>query len=163
MAEQEVDIKTTRRSAHEILEQVIKNGRDELDRSTRALAFSGVAGGLTMGLTGLSVAIVQSTLGEGKWQVSRDGGDFPKWTAGGKEIVFQAPPMGTSKMAVDAATNGDAFEPGIPKVLFRAPVDFGWDVSADGKRFMLSIPPMVQQSSQIPITVVLNWPALLKK
>jgi formate/nitrite transporter FocA (FNT family) len=56
------------RSAHEILEQVIKNGHEELDRSTHALAFSGIAGGMTMGLTGLGVAIAQSTLGEGQWQ-----------------------------------------------------------------------------------------------
>jgi formate/nitrite transporter FocA (FNT family) len=34
----------------------------------RALAFSGVAGGMTMGLTGLSVAIVQSMLGPGRIQ-----------------------------------------------------------------------------------------------
>ncbi|HEX5432248.1 MAG TPA: protein kinase [Bryobacteraceae bacterium] len=102
-------------------------------------------------------------LGEGKWQISRDGGTSPRWTAAGKEIVFQAPPTGTLKMAVNVTANGDGFEPGIPKLLFRAPVDFGWDATADGKRFMLSIPPMVQQSSQIPITVVLNWPALLKK
>ncbi len=39
--------------------------RDELARSSRALAFSGFAGGLTMGLTGLSVAIVRATLGGG--------------------------------------------------------------------------------------------------
>jgi hypothetical protein len=41
-------------------------------------------------------------------------------------------------------------------------MDFGgWDVSADGQRF-LSSAPQVQQPA-LPITVVLNWPALLKK
>jgi formate/nitrite transporter FocA (FNT family) len=68
MSEQEVELRSTRRSAQEILEQVIENGHEELNRSTRALAFSGVAGGMTMGLTGLGVAIAQSALGEGQWQ-----------------------------------------------------------------------------------------------
>jgi formate-nitrite transporter family protein len=65
MAEQKVAIDSTRRSAPQILEQVAKNGREELDRSPHALAFSGVAGGFTMGLTGMAVAIAQATLGPG--------------------------------------------------------------------------------------------------
>ena len=67
MSDEQVELKSTRRSAHEILEQVIENGHEELDRSTHALALSGIAGGMTMGLTGLGVAIAQSTLGEGQW------------------------------------------------------------------------------------------------
>lgn len=59
----EVELKSTRRSAPEILEQVVRNGREELDRSTKALAFSGIAGGFAMGLTGLSVAVVRAALG----------------------------------------------------------------------------------------------------
>ncbi len=47
---------TQRRSAHEIFQGAIDNARDELDRTSRALGFSGFAGGLTMGLTGLAVA-----------------------------------------------------------------------------------------------------------
>ena len=68
MADKQVELRSTRRSALEILEQVIENGHEELNRSTHALAFSGVAGGMTMGLTGLGVAIAQSTLGPGQWQ-----------------------------------------------------------------------------------------------
>ncbi len=59
---------TTRRSAHEIFEKVAENASDELKRSSRALAFSGVAGGMGMGLTGLAVAVVQSIIGSGPWQ-----------------------------------------------------------------------------------------------
>ena len=65
MPDRKVEIDSTRRSASQILEQVSKNGREELGRSSHALAFSGVAGGLTMGLTGLSVAIARATLGPG--------------------------------------------------------------------------------------------------
>jgi len=63
MAEKKVALDSTRRSASQILEQVITNGRDELERASKALAFSGVAGGITMGITGLSVAIASATLG----------------------------------------------------------------------------------------------------
>jgi formate-nitrite transporter family protein len=59
---------SNRRSAHEILEGVLKNAREELGRSTLALAFSGTAGGLTMGLTGLGVAIARAHLGPGSVQ-----------------------------------------------------------------------------------------------
>ena len=53
---------TVRRTAHEIFERVEDNAHEELRRSTQALAFSGLAGGLTMGLTGLSVAVALATL-----------------------------------------------------------------------------------------------------
>jgi formate/nitrite transporter FocA (FNT family) len=51
---------------HEIFEGVSRNAREELNRSSRALAFSGLAGGVTMGLTGLAVAIAQAVLGSGQ-------------------------------------------------------------------------------------------------
>jgi len=54
---------STRRSAHEIFEQVVKNAREELSRSVPGLLFSGFAGGIGMGLTGLSVALALSYLG----------------------------------------------------------------------------------------------------
>ena len=57
-----------RRSPHEILIGVMNNAREELGRSTPALAFSGLAGGLTMGLTGLGVAIARAHLGPGSVQ-----------------------------------------------------------------------------------------------
>jgi len=55
----------TRLTAQEIFDAAIDNARDELSRSSSALSFSGLAGGLTMGLTGLSVSIVTALLGTG--------------------------------------------------------------------------------------------------
>ena len=52
-----------RRSARQIFEQVVKNGREELSRPVPSLMFSGFAGGMGMGLTGLSVALALSYLG----------------------------------------------------------------------------------------------------
>jgi formate/nitrite transporter FocA (FNT family) len=54
---------TRRLTAAEILEGAVDNARDELRRSSQKLAFSGVAGGLTMGLTGLGVASMRALLG----------------------------------------------------------------------------------------------------
>ena len=52
-----------RPNAEEIYEQVSRNARHELDRPSIALAISGLAGGITMGLTALSISIVTGTLG----------------------------------------------------------------------------------------------------
>jgi formate-nitrite transporter family protein len=59
---------SNRRTAHQILETVIQGARDELARSTVGLLFSGFAGGLSMGLTGLGVALALSYLGDGPVQ-----------------------------------------------------------------------------------------------
>jgi formate/nitrite transporter FocA (FNT family) len=56
-----------RPTANEIFAQVSRNARHELQRPVRALAISGIAGGLTMGLTGLSVSAVQAALGGAPW------------------------------------------------------------------------------------------------
>jgi len=59
---------TRRLTAHEIFRAAVENAREEVKRSPRTLAFSGVAGGMTLGLTGLSVAAVHSLIGHGGWQ-----------------------------------------------------------------------------------------------
>jgi formate/nitrite transporter FocA (FNT family) len=55
---------TLRRTAHEIFEHVEDNAHEELRRSTHALAFSGFAGGFSMGITGLGVAAAMAGLGD---------------------------------------------------------------------------------------------------
>lgn len=52
-----------RRTAHEIFERVEHSAHAELKRSTHALAFSGLAGGFSMGLSGLAVAATMVALG----------------------------------------------------------------------------------------------------
>ncbi len=54
---------STRRSAHQIFEAVAKNAREEISRPVIGLLFSGFAGGIGMGLTGLGVALALSYLG----------------------------------------------------------------------------------------------------
>jgi formate/nitrite transporter FocA (FNT family) len=55
-----------RLTAHEIYEHVVKAGREELTRPLGQLAWSGVTGGLLMGLSGLGVALMRSFLGDGE-------------------------------------------------------------------------------------------------
>jgi formate-nitrite transporter family protein len=60
---EETSPESRRLTAAEIFNAATGSARDELRRSNQKLAFSGVAGGLTMGLTGLAVAIVRSLYG----------------------------------------------------------------------------------------------------
>ena len=59
---------STRRSAQQIFDVVVESAREELARSAGALIFSGLAGGISMGLTGLAVALALSYLGDGPIQ-----------------------------------------------------------------------------------------------
>jgi formate-nitrite transporter family protein len=52
-----------RPTADEIYEQASRNARREFDRSVIGLFISGLAGGITMGLTALSTPIVIAVLG----------------------------------------------------------------------------------------------------
>lgn len=58
---------SARPQAGEILQRVIADARDELDRSTVGLGFSGFAAGLTMGLSGLGVAVLAHFLPQQHW------------------------------------------------------------------------------------------------
>jgi formate-nitrite transporter family protein len=57
-----------RLTAQEIFDNAAEAAKDELSRTSPALAVSGLAGGVTMGLTGLGVAVARSHLGTGDWQ-----------------------------------------------------------------------------------------------
>jgi formate-nitrite transporter family protein len=59
-----VQAELDRPTADEIYEQVSRNARHELDRTAIGLTISGLAGGITMGLTALSTSIVVAQLGQ---------------------------------------------------------------------------------------------------
>ena len=58
--------------------------------------------------------------------------------------------------------SGHAKMAGEPKELFMTLQNAGWDVSGDGKRFLMSVAP-TRQNTQAPITLVRNWQADLKR
>jgi hypothetical protein len=97
-------------------------------------------------------------------QVSIGGGSQPAWRADGKEIFYVA---GDGKMmSVSVEPDGASPKLRLPKPLFPTRLEFGsffrqYDVSADGNRFLLAQP--LEESTSVPITVIVNWPELLKK
>jgi hypothetical protein len=64
-------------------------------------------------------------------------------------------------MAVEIRS-GSKFDAGVPKALFDVRMDGGawFDVSKDGK---FLIPSQVQSAATVPMTVVVNWQAGLKR
>ena len=102
----------------------------------------------------------ESSSAGGKWQVSRDGGQLPKWRADGKELIFRS--LEGQPMAVQINTNS-TFQAGIPEPLFTMPEIVGsWDVTSDGQRFLVSVPKQQQERDSF-INVVVNWQATLKQ
>ena len=59
---------TRRLTANEIFDAATENARSELKRPLLGLLFSGLAGGTTLGLTGIGVASIRAALGNGGWQ-----------------------------------------------------------------------------------------------
>jgi serine/threonine protein kinase len=100
----------------------------------------------------------------GKWQISASGGNEPVWSRDGKELFYITSPG--KLMAVEVNTVSATFQAGIPKELFEAklvPFAYWRNIyvpSPDGQRFLMLTPP--DQAKPEPITVVVNWPALLK-
>lgn len=88
-------------------------------------------------------------------KVSINGGVSPRWRRDGREMYFLNQ---DAVMAVDVETR-DAFSAGVPRELFRTTdrvmTNEIYDVSADGKRFLL--PARETGADDRPITVVLNW------
>jgi Tol biopolymer transport system component len=100
--------------------------------------------------------------GGAKWQVSSNGGIAAKWRRDGKELFFLDP--ADNLVAVDV-TSGDAVRLGAPHTLFQAvgiQRDFGpYDVTGDGKKFLINSGNLKEGTE--PVTLVLNWPAELKR
>jgi serine/threonine protein kinase/Tol biopolymer transport system component len=99
----------------------------------------------------------------GRWQISTSGGIQPKWRRDGKELYYLG--LDSALMAVPI-TLGVLAEVGKAHVLFRTRVEpstglfwHQYDLSPDGQRFLINTPETVTT----PVTVVLNWPGLLKQ
>ena len=95
-----------------------------------------------------------------KYQISTAGGRRPRWRRDGKELYYIAADEKLVAVAMRATAAG--FEAGIPQPLFDtriagAPLQFGsaYEASRDGRRFLINVP--AEESTEVPITVVLNW------
>jgi len=111
-------------------------------------------------LTGVRVSIVLCTL------VGWPGSVTSGFESDGKELFYIS---ADSKMMSADVFTGAAFKSAVPKALFPAPVIGGasttntarYDVTPDGKKFLINT--VGDAASSLPIAVVLNWQAALKK
>jgi len=115
--------------------------------------------------TGLEqIYVVPFGNGAGKWQVSTGGGLWPRWRHDSRELFYLSPD--NKIMSVEISEQGASLAIGKVAPLFQAEplsISYHWpyDVSADGKKFVVATEG-VQKTSE-PLTLVVNWPALLKK
>jgi dipeptidyl aminopeptidase/acylaminoacyl peptidase len=99
----------------------------------------------------------------GKKRISTAGGTYPQWGAGGHELFYVSP--GSRMMVVDVKVTANGVVPSVPRELFRLPVGplgySPYDVTPDGQRFLVLATP--EHAASPPLTVIVNWPALMKK
>ena len=92
-----------------------------------------------------------------KWQVSEDGGNFPRWSADRQKIHYLEPD-GTLIVA-DLEIDGSTLTVLGTTELFvtgrRAAPAMNYDVTADGERFLISKAAPGQDLP--PLTLVVNW------
>jgi len=115
--------------------------------------------------SGVNQIYVQSFPGlGGKQQISSHGGYFLAWRRDGTELFYLSSEK--KMMAVDVKETGGTFKSGEPKALFdvhspsfnAAVAQFA--VTADGQKFLVA--QSIAETS-IPIVVVMNWTADLKR
>lgn len=103
----------------------------------------------------------------GKWQISREGGLYPRWRRDGRELFYLD---ATRRIVAVSVTTEGRFSVGKSTPLFETSIntaglrgitpDYPYDVMPDGQRFLISSPLGVTDTA--PITVVVNWTAGLK-
>ncbi|HEV2288263.1 MAG TPA: protein kinase [Candidatus Acidoferrales bacterium] len=108
-------------------------------------------------------------VGGGKWQISQENGAYPRWSKGGRELVYNT--AGNQMMAVDVELK-PTFHAGPPHVLFTLPPSefspmqtnpaVNYDVSADGERFVFLQTSSDGQQSSATLSVTLNLPAQIR-
>jgi hypothetical protein len=105
---------------------------------------------------------VQAFPGPGdRTPISTGGGTYPQWSSDGHELFYVSPD--NKLMAVKLQLGRNSVVPSAPSELFALPVtQIGWspyDTAPDGRFLVRATPKQVAQ----PLTVIVNWPALLKK
>lgn len=99
--------------------------------------------------------------GQGKWQVSPNGGQIPHWNADGKELFYFD--LSQSILSVPVKETSGALQFGAPQTLVHQwtvlSIPF-YSVTPDGKRILLE---RVSQQVNQPVTLITNFTAGLKK
>jgi serine/threonine-protein kinase len=95
----------------------------------------------------------------GKWQISTDGGRYPRWPADGNELFYR---NGDKMMAAVVNWEGSSLQSQTPRELFATQfvsIDgYEYDVASDGERFVVIKPADEEaQPERSQIMFVLNW------
>jgi Tol biopolymer transport system component/aminoglycoside phosphotransferase (APT) family kinase protein len=93
--------------------------------------------------------------GKGSWQISTEGGVWPRWRADGRELFFLSPP---DRMMSVEVTPGPVPRFSAPRELFRMGLE-RFDVMPDGQTFLGL--RLADADANKPLTLVTSWPALL--
>jgi eukaryotic-like serine/threonine-protein kinase len=97
----------------------------------------------------------------GVYQVSTQSGGPPRWRSDGKELFYYSYDQ-NNMMAVNVEEKNQEILLGNPRELFHlANQPIAFDVTPDGRRFLISTSNY--QSVPVPLTLVTNWEAELKK
>ncbi len=94
-------------------------------------------------------------------RVSTSGGTEPRWRRDGREIYYASPDNKIMAVPIELAPR---FRSGAPETLFAIhPSQVGsvFEVSADGRRFLVNSVP--ENSGSAPLQLLLNWTRLLER
>ena len=131
-----------------------RGGNGKLSPDGHWLAYTSGESGATQ------VYVVPFGGGQGKWQVSANGGQRPQWGKDGKEIYYMD--LTFNLLSVPVTNAGGALQFGAAQKFvstWSAPQVI-YDVSPDGKKFLLD---RVEQQVNQSVTVVTNFTAGLKQ
>jgi serine/threonine protein kinase/Tol biopolymer transport system component len=101
-----------------------------------------------------------------KWQLSKAGGEEPRWRQDGKELFYVSADGKMMAVPVKTANN---FEAGPPVTLFqthlRQPISyqdaFFYDVTSDGQKFLINT--RVDEPNAAPLSIILNWASEMER
>jgi hypothetical protein len=121
----------------------------------------------------LEIFVKPFPAGEGKRQISVNGGVFPRWRRDGKELFYVEAGPGGKMVSVKINSAGTILNYDAPAELFdggrlnntHSSPPYPYDVSPDGQRFIIAraTSPGGENPAFQPITVILNWTASLKR
>jgi Tol biopolymer transport system component len=98
-----------------------------------------------------------------KWQISSQGGVYPRWRHDGREILYQA--LDGTVTAAEVRAAGPTLSVGAAKPLFKtrpaSANEYVFRPTADAQRFL--VVETIENEVARPLTVVLGWQAALRK
>jgi hypothetical protein len=92
------------------------------------------------------------------------GGNYPRWRGDGRELFYYAR---DGKLMASPVRSGESFDVGAAVSLFEfraGSITFHfapYAVTADGQRFLINA--VVETELNAPLTVVVNWPAGVRR